>query len=329
MPLTFWCPPSFEEQYMSPSSFAIRLFGRFSFLQNDHELDLLQSAKARELFCYLLLNRDQPHSREILASLLWNECTTAQSKKYFRQALWQLQQAFYELSPAETMRPLRVEGEYLQLAPDVDACLDVAVFEKAFASVRGLPGERISGQDALALKNTVSLYRGELLEGWFQDWCIFHRERLQSCYLAMLDKLMAYSEAHHEYESGISFGERLLQKDNARERTYCRLMRLHHLAGDRAGALREFQRCLNALETELGVKPAKRTLELYEQIRTDQVAPPVSPPSAPSAIDPPFAPRLKRLRSLLLKLSHRIERDIQELDQVLSARVTKPRSGRQ
>jgi DNA-binding SARP family transcriptional activator len=319
---------------MSPSSFAIRLFGKFSFLQNDHELGFLQCAKAKELFCYLLLFRDQPHSREILASLLWGDCTTAQSKKHFRQTLWQLQQAFYDLSPAGAIRPLRVEGEYLRLAQDVDPCLDVAVFEKAFASVRGLAGEQISNQEAQALKHAVSLYRGDVLEGWFQDWCIFHRERLQSCYLAMLDKLMAYSEAHHEYESGISFGERLLQKDNARERTYCRLMRLHHFAGDRAGALRQFHRCVNALETELGVTPAKRTLELYEQIRTDQVTPPVSPltevdePLTPSLPSPAFLPRLKKLRSVLLKLRHTLERDIQELDQALSARVTKPRSGR-
>ena len=35
-----------------------------------------------------------------------------------------------------------------------------------------------------------SVYRGDLLEGCYQDWCLFERERLQNAYLAMLDKLM-------------------------------------------------------------------------------------------------------------------------------------------
>jgi hypothetical protein len=33
---------------------------------------------------------------------------------------------------------------------------------------------------AQLLKDAVNLYCGDLLEGWYQDWCLFERERLQS-----------------------------------------------------------------------------------------------------------------------------------------------------
>ena len=317
---------------MSPLK--IRLLGKFSLLYNDRELECLQSAKAKELFCYLLLHRDRSHSREILASLLWGDCTTVQSKKYFRQTLWQLQQAFHSLSPSSQIRPLQIDGDYLRLHSEAEFWLDVAAFEKAFAPVRGITGEQIGNQQAETLRNAVSLYSGDLLEGWFQDWCIYHRERLQSIYLAMLDKLMEYCEFHHDYENGLSFGECLLRQDNARERTYFRLMRLHYLAGDRAGALRQFQRCAAALEAELGVKPARRTLELYEQIRADQFGSPGLPRAEtpeqfrPQQASPPFSSRLKRLRSLLLKLQYRVEQDIREVDQALATRPSHPSSER-
>jgi len=70
-------------------------------------------------------------------------------------------------------------------------------------------------QQAQFLRAAVSLYSGDLLEGWFQDWCLYHRERLQSIYLTMLDKLIAFCEFHHEYENGLALGEHLLRQDGA------------------------------------------------------------------------------------------------------------------
>jgi DNA-binding SARP family transcriptional activator len=48
-------------------------------------------------------------------------------------------------------------------------------------------------------------------------------------------------------------------------------MRLYYRAGDRTAALRQFERCITALCEELDVRPGKRTLVLYDQIRKDQM----------------------------------------------------------
>jgi DNA-binding SARP family transcriptional activator len=309
------------------SPFKICLFGKFSALQNEHELDCFPCAKAKELFCYLLLHRDRPHPRETLASVLWGDCTTAQSKKYFRQTLWQLQQALHTLSTDVLVRPLQADMESVRLDSQSGLWLDVHIFEQAFAPVQGIAGEQMDERHADELRKAVSLYEGNLLEGWYQDWCLYHRERLENAYLSMLDKLMAYSEHHQDYEGGLAFGERLLRQDRARERTYFRLMRLHYLAGDRAGALRQFQRCAAALKEELGVEPAKRTLELYEQIRVDQMERSPLPergsvrtkPFPSESPNPPLSlfRRLRKLRLVLSKIQQRVEQDIQEVDHLL------------
>jgi len=48
-------------------------------------------------------------------------------------------------------------------------------------------------------------------------------------------------------------------------------MRLHYMAGDRTAALREYERCVAALEEELGVGPAEHTVALCQQIRMDRL----------------------------------------------------------
>jgi DNA-binding SARP family transcriptional activator len=305
--------------------FNVRLFGKFSVQRNDCEIESFPSAKAKELFCYLLLHRDRSHSREVLASLLSGDCATSQSKKYFRQTLWQLQQALHGHAPRHSDRLLRVDDESLRLDSQPSLWLDTAVFEQAFVPVRGVAGEQVSEKQARALQDAVSLYKGDLLEGYYQDWCLFQRERLQNIYTAMLDKLMGYCEVHRKFEVGIAHGELLLRQDQARERTYYRLIRLHYLAGDRAGALRQFQRCETALQKELGVLPSRRTLELYNRVRTDKLetdshAPgQVSESSAREISKSRFLSRLRAIRSLVLKVQHRLDREIREMDRAHSA----------
>jgi DNA-binding SARP family transcriptional activator len=70
----------------------IRLFGQVSVHQCGQPLSGL-SAKALELLCYLLLHRERGHTRETLAGVLWPEAPDSLSKKYLRQAIWQLHSA--------------------------------------------------------------------------------------------------------------------------------------------------------------------------------------------------------------------------------------------
>jgi DNA-binding SARP family transcriptional activator len=305
--------------------YSIRLFGKLSVQHNDFVLESFPSAKAKELFCYLLLHRDRSHSREVLASLLWGDCPTSQSKRYFRQTLWQLQQALHGHSGGNSTRLLNVDAESVRLDSQPQLWLDTAVFEEAFVPVRGVAGEQVNKEQASVLHEVISLYKGDLLEGHYQDWCLFHRERLQNIYISMLDKLMGYSEAYRKFEVGIAYGELLLQQDHARERTYYRLMRLHYLTGDRGGALRQFQRCEAALQKELGVPPSRRTLELRDQVRTDKLETNSNTvghwrESSTQGISKSlFLLRLREIRSLLLKAQKTIDCEIEEVDATPSA----------
>jgi DNA-binding SARP family transcriptional activator len=245
----------------------VSLFGRFKVELDGRAIELGDAQKAHELLCFLLINRKRSHPRETLASLLWDHCTTAQSKAYLRKALWQLQQSLAELGDASSM--LLAEPEWIQINPEFELRLDVDVFEEVHRATKGRNGWELDEGTMEGVHHAVALYCGDLLENWYVDWCLYERERLQQIYLILLDKSMDYFELHHQYELGIDYGQRILQIDRARENTHQRLMRLCYLNGDRTGALRQYQRCAAALHEELDAEPAARTLQLYEQIRRD------------------------------------------------------------
>jgi DNA-binding SARP family transcriptional activator len=154
--------------------------------------------------------------------------------------------------------------------------LDVAEFEKVFNLVKGKSVRELGPRHLRSLEYAALLYKGDLLEGCYQDWCIFERERFQTMHLMLLDKLVQYYELDQAYESGIAYGIELLRYDHAYERAHRQLMRLYYLTGNRTQALHQYARCEVALREELSVEPSQKTRLLYEQIRADSFKPAVS-----------------------------------------------------
>lgn len=302
------------------------LLGRFEAVCDGSPVVGVETQRAQELLCYLLIHRNRSHARETLAGVLWGDAPTDQARKHLRQALWQLQSALESSlgnHNGQGPRWLVVEPQWLRLNSDPTLALDVQMLEEAYATVRDTAGEALTLAQAQALKLAVELYRGDLLEGWYQDWCLFERERLQNIYLAMLQKLVACCEAHEEYEQGIAYGMRILSVDYAHERAHRRLMRLHYLRGDRTAALRQFERCQQALARELAVQPARSTVALAEQIRRGQPLAPAPTAAAPlpqTADEPSLVAVLERLRqvqSALAAAHQRVAREIRNLESLL------------
>jgi DNA-binding SARP family transcriptional activator len=279
-------------------------------------------AKVQELFTYLLLHRERPVSREAVAALLWRDVFNAQPKKNLRQALWQLQAVVDAQLDRDEPQVLVVEADWVHVNPASGFWLDVAVFEDAVDASAGVSGDRLDAVHAEALIAAANVYRGDLLEGCYQDWCLFERERLQNAYLATLDKLMVRCMATGAYEAGIAYGERVLRIDRAHERTHRRLMRMRYLDGDRTAALAQYERCQAALRDELAVSPAHVTTSLLEQIRADRLEADAMPRRAwaPSASDGPSTQELEHLRALLIDLRRQADDGIEAVGAALQQR---------
>jgi DNA-binding SARP family transcriptional activator len=308
---------------------SIQLFGQFCVRRDEQVLAGFESHKMQELFCYLLLHRYHSHSRESLASLLWPDITTAQSKKKLRQLLWHLQSALGSKAEAVRDRLLLVESERVQVNTKADLWLDVAVFEKTFEFVQGIAGRELDPQKMRTLQNAVQLYQGPLLEDCYEDWCLYEREHFQNKHLAMVEKLMGCCEAHYDYDAGILYGLRIMSYDRAHERIHRRLMYLYYLNGDRAAALRQYGQCVAALDEELGVKPSKRTVALYKQILTEQLAEPeptfTSMEAHPApAGEVPTLPLIEMLsylaqiQGILTNLQNQVQQSIQKVERALN-----------
>ncbi len=254
----------------------IRLFGQISIQRSGRPLSGLPP-KALELLCYLLLHRERGHTREALAGVFWPEAPDSLSRKYLRQVIWRLGSTLsVQANPAqeESEGLLIVHPGWIRINPEASCWLDVAAFEEAYDLYRDTPGEELTDRQVQAVEAAVVLYSGDLIEAWYQDWCVHERNRLQLAYLAMLGQLMSHCEARRRYAKGIAYGQYILRHDPARECTHRHLMRLYYRAGDRTTALRQFDRCAAAMAKHFDLEPSRETVSLYHLLRGDRLADP-------------------------------------------------------
>jgi DNA-binding SARP family transcriptional activator len=144
---------------------------------------------------------------------------------------------------------------------------DARQMREAHERVRDRRGAELGEADVQATRNAIELYEGELLEGWYQDWCIHQRERYRTMRLALLEKLLSHAEHLYRWDEALTYAETILEEDRAHERTHLRLMRIHVARGDRTAAIRQYVACREALQQEFAVEPGPDVVAVYEQAR--------------------------------------------------------------
>jgi len=137
-------------------------------------------------------------------------------------------------------------GDMVQLFPDTDVSVDAIEFEQTAA-------EAVAGADAARAAEAARLYRGDLLpDDIYEDWAAAPRDRLRHLYVGVLTLLERWQD--------------VVTVDPGDERAHLELMRQFVAAGDRYGALRQYDRLDRTLRTELGVQPGREAVQLRDRL---------------------------------------------------------------
>ena len=113
----------------------------------------------------------------------------------------------------------------------------------------------------------LKVYQGDYLQdNPYADWCSEERERLLDVYLRTAIRLAHLLSARRQWEEVLAVSHAILAHDACWEEAYRLMMTSYIELGNRAQALRAYQRCLEKLESELGTGPSLTTIRLYEEL---------------------------------------------------------------
>src|SRR5215207_3136530 len=226
----------------------IRLLGQFDIRLNGKRVTI-SSRAGQSLLAYIALTAGTPHRREKLAGIIWPETSDESARKNLRQELWRIRKT---LAGQNHVTDYLLADEFtIAFNRNADYWLDATQMERPDLDIQ-------------SLTSNLSLYQGELLPGFFDDWIILERERIQTIFETKMEQLLNQLVTTERWIAVQEQGERWLALGNTPEPAYRALMLAHGARGDIAKVSSIYQRCIADLDEKIGLEPSAETRALYD-----------------------------------------------------------------
>ncbi len=263
----------------------ISLTERLSVEANGASLDeqRFPGRQGRIVFAYLTAQNGRAVPRDELAELLWGEELPATWEKALRVLMTKLRAVLEQCGIDGSTALTSAFGCYKLTLPagtwiDVEAAAEAVERAEAALSAGDLAEVRSQGSAAAAIA------RRSFLPGQDGNWVEERRRDLRELLVRSLKTLYDVSFMAGEYGEAVRHVEEVIELEPFRESAYRGLMEAHAAAGNRAEALRAYDRCRRLLAEELGAYPSPETESVYRDLLR---APSLGAPDTGSASDEP------------------------------------------
>lgn len=197
----------------------------------------------------LLAIHDRPLHRGFVAGVLWPDATEKHAAASLRSALWRLSQ------PSDGRETVIASPQTLALASTVRVDL-----REALAAANAL----LEGTAGTA---DVSMFTGDVLSDWYEDWVMVARERFRQLRLHALELLCLRLSSEGRGAAAVEAGLAAVAGEPLRESAHRALIQAHLAEGNVVEAIRQHGRFRELLRAELGVEPSPLMEALMRHVR--------------------------------------------------------------
>src|SRR5215212_6009672 len=224
----------------------------------------LMGRQGRLAFAYLVGEHLRAVSREELAEELW----LGKVPPSWERSLSALISKLRTLLASANLPDVALSSSFghYQLSLPADVWIDVEAaseaIDRAESALRGDKLREAWGWAHVAYQ----ISRRPFLMGEEGPWVSFKRSELREVLVRAHECLSEPSIWHEEPEYAVKHAREAVAIEPYRETSYQLLMRAHAAVGNRAEALRVYERCRNLFSEELGVSPSSQTEAVYLDI---------------------------------------------------------------
>ncbi len=223
----------------------------FGGVQLEQQNQLIQLGSKQVMLIAYLAVMERPFSRAHLVETCWPDTDPARSRRWLSDSLYRIRQRLGD-------NFLVIQKE--QITINREACLKVDVWTFQ---------QHAQSQHPADWQTAVSLYQGDLLPEFAEDWVLEKRVYLQEIYFATLLRLAKHAESIDDFQTAQHCYQTLKQTDPLQENATRGLMRTFAKQGQFQEALRVYQQLCQRLETLLQVEPTQPTQTLAAQLQKE------------------------------------------------------------
>lgn len=239
---------------MDPPALTIRALGRAEVAVNGQSIALKdwKTRVSRDLL-FSLLEHPEGLTKEQIGLLFWPDASAETLKTRFKNAIYRMRSALEQ-------EVILFEDSIYRFDTTLDYEYDVEIL--LYHLERGDEASEPANQIE-AYTQALEQYGGPFMPDTEANWIYAKREKLRQLYQ---DTALQLAELHFEFgskDTALEWCQRVLDEDPCIEEAHRLAMRIYASTGNRAGVVRQYTLCKQALEEEFDALPSQQTEELY------------------------------------------------------------------
>jgi ATP/maltotriose-dependent transcriptional regulator MalT/DNA-binding SARP family transcriptional activator len=227
--------------------------------------DAWTTRRARDILCFIASRPHRRAPKDTIVDTFWRDVDSKTVEKNFHPTMSHIRKALNSNQPLKQNFLAYRDGEY-QLSAEFSYRIDTEQFDRLIADGESARRERDFERCIGFYEQAVALYRGEFLQGSYDDWVEDQRSYYREQYLRMLESLAGVAEKKEEFSRAMDLAQRILRDDPFREDIHCLIMRAQAALGNRVAVREQYETLRSLLQKELGVEPALQTQKAYKEL---------------------------------------------------------------
>ncbi|MDL1956070.1 MAG: hypothetical protein LWW95_03315 [Candidatus Desulfofervidus auxilii] len=245
----------------------IKTLGDFEVKVGNKTIVQWESQKAKTLLKILVTRGEKPVPIDVIMEDLWPEANWESVKENFKITLKRLRRSL------EPDLPSRISSSYICLKSNClyldseKVIVDAWEFKR---KAKSLQKKKMFTQDDLKeVESIIKIYKGIFLpQDLYNEWASGEREYLRNIYIKLLEIAVSLTKNLNLYKKTIFYLELLIAEDSFNQKLYEELMNCYLEIGLYNKAIELFKNFKKLFETELGIPPGKKMIELYQKALT-------------------------------------------------------------
>jgi LuxR family maltose regulon positive regulatory protein len=227
--------------------------------------DAWTTKRARDILCFIASRRHRRASKDTIIDTFWGESDFEAVEKNFHPTVSHIRKALNSNQPLKQNFLLYRDGDY-QLSPNFSYHIDTEEFDRLVAEGETARRAREFDRCIASYEAAIAIYRGDFMQGSYDDWVEEQRSYYREQHLRMLEALAAVAQKTQDWTRSLQLAQEILRNDPFREDVHCMMMRAHAGQGNRHAVKEQYETLSKLLRKELGVEPAPETQKVYREL---------------------------------------------------------------
>jgi DNA-binding SARP family transcriptional activator len=227
--------------------------------------DAWTTRKARDIFCYIATRKHRRVAKEVLIEAFWGDEDLATVEKNFHPTISHIRKALNSRQALKQNFIVFRDGAY-QLNPEFSYSIDTEDFLDFVAAAETAKRENDAKELRTNLESAYGLYRGEFMDGSYEDWAEEQRHFYREQFSRVLNGLAKLSVAEKRWADALKFANEILKIDPYREDLHRLVLKVLAAQSKTTAVKKHYEDMQTLLKSELGIDPAPETRRLFQEL---------------------------------------------------------------